>query len=84
MAVKTIEQEASSEAEDAATAVAAPECHHHWVIASPNGAMSLGKCKICGTGEGVPELRRGRPLGARGTAVALDRPHRDEELEPGF
>ncbi|HYM13970.1 MAG TPA: hypothetical protein VEZ14_00225 [Dehalococcoidia bacterium] len=49
MATKTIEQEARNvQAEAAAEMVAAPECIHHWVIASPNGAMSLGKCKVCG------------------------------------
>ncbi len=25
-----------------------PRCRHHWVIASPQGATSPGKCKICG------------------------------------
>lgn len=24
------------------------DCVHHWVIASPNGAMSVGTCKRCG------------------------------------
>lgn len=23
------------------------ECRHHWVIESPHGATSLGKCKKC-------------------------------------
>lgn len=26
----------------------APTCRHHWVIASPNGATSAGRCKLCG------------------------------------
>ncbi len=25
-----------------------PTCQHHWVIASPRGAMSEGRCKRCG------------------------------------
>jgi len=25
-----------------------PVCQHHWVIASPRGAMSEGRCKRCG------------------------------------
>jgi hypothetical protein len=25
-----------------------PLCRHHWKIAPPNGATSLGKCKLCG------------------------------------
>jgi hypothetical protein len=54
MAVKTIEQDAPVTTEDEATALSAPDCHHHWVIASPNGAMSLGKCKICGTEREFP------------------------------
>ena len=24
------------------------ECRHHWVIDTPNGAMSGGQCKRCG------------------------------------
>lgn len=23
-------------------------CQHHWVIAAPDGPVSLGKCKLCG------------------------------------
>ena len=26
----------------------APSCRHHWRIESPNGATSMGECKICG------------------------------------
>ncbi|MEX2239007.1 MAG: hypothetical protein WEB00_15930 [Dehalococcoidia bacterium] len=26
-----------------------PRCRHHWVIEAPNGAISTGKCKTCGT-----------------------------------
>ncbi|HLF79093.1 MAG TPA: hypothetical protein VJB57_16550 [Dehalococcoidia bacterium] len=25
----------------------APVCRHHWVIETPHGATSLGRCKIC-------------------------------------
>ncbi len=25
-----------------------PRCRHHWVIESPQGATSMGKCKVCG------------------------------------
>ncbi len=24
------------------------ECRHHWIIESPQGALSVGRCKICG------------------------------------
>ena len=24
-----------------------PQCRHHWVIESPHGATSLGRCKRC-------------------------------------
>lgn len=55
MSVKTIVQEAHEPAAtSAADPAAAPECAHHWVIASPNGAMSLGKCKICGKEKEFP------------------------------
>ncbi len=23
-------------------------CRHHWVIAAPAGATSMGRCKVCG------------------------------------
>lgn len=26
----------------------APACVHHWVIETPQGATSLGRCKLCG------------------------------------
>lgn len=45
MAESTV-QEAPSEA--------GPACAHHWVIATPNGEMSLGKCKVCGTEREFP------------------------------
>ena len=32
----------------------APTCAHHWVIATPNGAMSNGKCKVCGQEKEFP------------------------------
>ena len=25
----------------------APQCRHHWVIESPQGATSIGRCKVC-------------------------------------
>jgi hypothetical protein len=24
-----------------------PRCRHHWVIESPHGATSMGRCKLC-------------------------------------
>lgn len=24
-----------------------PQCKHHWVIESPHGATSAGRCKVC-------------------------------------
>ena len=32
----------------ATTTIEQPTCQHHWVIASPRGAMSEGRCKRCG------------------------------------
>jgi hypothetical protein len=29
-------------------AVASTLCRHHWVIDTPNGALSSGRCKRCG------------------------------------
>jgi hypothetical protein len=26
----------------------APTCKHHWLIESPHGATSMGRCKLCG------------------------------------
>ena len=34
--------------------VEAPVCAHHWIIASPEGAMSLGRCKRCGLEKEFP------------------------------
>jgi hypothetical protein len=34
--------------------VEAPSCAHHWIIASPEGAMSLGRCKRCGVEKEFP------------------------------
>ena len=31
-----------------------PSCAHHWVIATPNGATSVGRCKVCGTEKEFP------------------------------
>jgi hypothetical protein len=28
--------------------VAATLCRHHWIIETPNGALSGGRCKVCG------------------------------------
>jgi hypothetical protein len=25
----------------------APQCRHHWVIETPHGATSIGRCKLC-------------------------------------
>lgn len=56
--VKIAEKKASKK--DAAVAVAemevveAPACAHHWVIASPDGEMSAGKCKACGAEKEFP------------------------------
>lgn len=30
------------------TAAASALCRHHWVIETPNGALSHGRCKRCG------------------------------------
>jgi hypothetical protein len=43
----SIVKEAPEVAEQAA-------CAHHWVIATPDGEMSLGKCKVCGTEKEFP------------------------------
>ncbi|HXK34388.1 MAG TPA: hypothetical protein VNM91_10285 [Dehalococcoidia bacterium] len=31
-----------------------PTCVHHWVIAAPNGEMSVGRCKLCGLEKEFP------------------------------
>ena len=38
----------ASKVEAATTTIEQPTCKHHWVIASPRGAMSGGRCKRCG------------------------------------
>ena len=37
-----------------AGAAVSPSCAHHWLIESPNGAMSRGVCKICGLEKEFP------------------------------
>jgi hypothetical protein len=32
----------------AQVAVEGPTCQHHWIIATPQGATSLGRCRVCG------------------------------------
>lgn len=32
----------------AAATVKAETCRHHWVIETPRGALSEGRCKLCG------------------------------------
>jgi hypothetical protein len=41
MVIEPIAPEAVAEQE-------VPTCRHHWVIESPHGATSNGRCKICG------------------------------------
>ena len=33
---------------EAPTEVGTPTCRHHWLIESPRGALSMGRCKVCG------------------------------------
>jgi len=40
--------EAAPAVAEAITTVEASTCQHHWVIDSPRGALSLGRCKRCG------------------------------------
>ncbi len=35
-------------AEATAAPVEAGACRHHWLIESPRGALSSGRCKVCG------------------------------------
>jgi hypothetical protein len=30
------------------TVVQTDDCRHHWLIESPRGALSAGRCKLCG------------------------------------
>lgn len=58
-----------------------PQCRHHWVIESPHGAISLGRCKICSEvkefrnstadtlWEGDPMASAGRMSGSAGRPV---------------
>ena len=45
MGSKTAVKERRPEAEAPAQT---DECRHHWIIESPHGALSGGRCKICG------------------------------------
>src|SRR5712692_7507741 len=45
---KTIAVEERKPEMRAETVVGAPSCQHHWLIETPRGAMSRGRCKSCG------------------------------------
>lgn len=40
--------------ETVAVVAEGPVCAHHWVIATPNGETSTGRCKVCGTEKEFP------------------------------
>lgn len=40
--------------QEATAAAEQPACAHHWVIATPDGEMSLGRCKVCGLEKEFP------------------------------
>lgn len=42
------ERKPEAEAPTAGTTVEQPSCRHHWIIESPRGALSSGRCKVCG------------------------------------
>jgi hypothetical protein len=42
------ERPETTAAATATTTIEQPTCQHHWVIDSPRGAMSPGRCKRCG------------------------------------
>ena len=49
----------------------APLCRHHWVIESPQGATSAGRCKLCGEikefrNSAVDTLWEGDPMASAG------------------
>jgi hypothetical protein len=41
----TIEEKRPAEA---TTIVEGPTCQHHWLIETPHGSLSRGRCKVCG------------------------------------
>jgi hypothetical protein len=45
-AIKERKPEAATPA--VGTTVEQPSCRHHWIIESPRGALSSGRCKVCG------------------------------------
>lgn len=36
------------EPSDEVVAFQAPTCQHHWIIESPSGPTSMGRCRLCG------------------------------------
>jgi len=36
------------EPSDEVVALQAPTCQHHWIIESPSGPTSMGRCRLCG------------------------------------
>jgi len=47
-------------------------CRHHWIIESPHGALSDGRCKICGEERQFRGARCRRSLGGRDRPLGPD------------
>jgi hypothetical protein len=47
-AIKERRPEAKTPPVDATVEREQPSCRHHWIIESPRGALSSGRCKVCG------------------------------------
>ena len=63
----------------------APRCRHHWIIASPSGTLSVGRCRRCGA---VREFRNSTPehyyWGEEPPSETVIRRPATEEDEEGF
>lgn len=56
-----------------------PQCRHHWLIESPHGAISLGRCKHCNEvrefrNSAVDTLWEGDPMSSISKMGAGSRP----------
>jgi hypothetical protein len=65
-----------------------PQCRHHWVIESPQGATSLGTCKVCGEerefrNSATDTLWEGDPMASISKMGARPRPV-VAEVSPGL
>ncbi len=69
-------------AEEVKELISLPTCTHHWVIETPLGPMSKGKCKICGEEKEFSNQWRPNNTIGSGWDNSKEAPSDKEQKEP--